>query len=59
MGRVREKWDKKLREVRQMRLSGLDVKTAPDSTVAGLKAPGKSRQSQKGRCQLKSALQQV
>ena len=40
MGQAREKRDKKWGEVRRMRLSGLYVKTAPDSAVAGLEAPG-------------------
>ena len=53
MGQTGEKCDKKWGEVGQRRLSGLDVKTAPDSSaVAGPEVPDSSRQSQMRRCQL-------
>ena len=52
MEQAREKWDKKWGELGRMRLTGLDVKTAPDSAVAGLEARGKSRLSQMERCQV-------
>ena len=43
IGQAGENWDKKWGEVGQMRLSGVDVKTAPNGVVAGLDAPAGSR----------------
>ena len=42
MGQTGEKWDTIRVEVRQMRLSGLEVKTVTDSAVASLEV-GRAR----------------
>ena len=46
MGQTGENWNKMCGEMGLIRLSGLDANTAPDSAVAGLESPGRSRQDQ-------------
>ena len=51
MGQAGDKWDIIWGKVGLVRLSGLAVKTAPDSIMAGRKRHIRFRQSQIGWCQ--------